>query len=76
MIVSASFNFEPWLKLWATSSFLLAPAYLNVNPEKMAVGSILITAPAAGYFSHSITAKDRKKSGWGERRVYAGRLDI
>ena len=27
MIVSASFNFEPWLKLRATISFLLAPAY-------------------------------------------------
>jgi hypothetical protein len=26
MIVSASFNFEPWLKLRATRSFLLAPA--------------------------------------------------
>ena len=47
MIVSASFNFEPWLKLWATSSLLLAPAYLNANPEKIAVGSMLITAPAA-----------------------------
>ena len=46
-IVSANFIFEPWLKLRATSSFLLAPAYLNANAVKTIFGKILIKAPVA-----------------------------
>ena len=47
IIVSANFIFEPWLKLRATSSFLLAPAYRKANAVKTIFGKILIKAPVA-----------------------------
>ncbi len=54
MIVSASFNFEPWLKLRATRSFLLAPAYRNANTLNTIVGRMLITAPAVADIAEGV----------------------